>query len=118
MAEFDSDQPRADKDSDESIQPESFSFEWNMSSSSLISLVSSGSLDYYSCEEVLEDMPTSGQQMSELAPSSSSLCLVDCCVQIDEHALNRPHGYAHMMRKDSRHGILWHLRRRGTNSKD
>ncbi len=88
MAELISDQLRVDEDSDESIRPESQLFERNVSSSSLISLVSSGSSDYYSCEEVLEDMPTSEQPLSELSLVSSSLspCLVDHCVQIDEHA--------------------------------
>ncbi len=107
MAEFDSDQPKANEDSDESIQPESSLFEWNTSSSLLVSLVSSGSLDYYSCEEALEHMPTSGQQMSELAPSSSSPCLVDHCVQIDEHALDRLHGYAHINSDDAEGQSIW-----------
>ncbi len=81
------------------------------SSSSLASLVSLGSLDYYSCEDTLVDMLNSEEQLPELSladpelqddenwPStvqiysvSSSLlpCLVDHCIQIDEHAPDRP----------------------------
>ncbi len=62
MAEFDSDQLRADEPSDESVQPESKSSEWFASTSSLALLVSSVSLDYLSCE----DESISGEQLSEL----------------------------------------------------
>ncbi len=106
MAEFDSDQLRADEDSDESIQPESPLSKQIVSSLSLVLLVSSGSLDYYSCEEALEDMPTGEQQLSELSLadpesrdeenwpstvqtysvlSSPPPCLIDHCIQIGEH---------------------------------
>ncbi len=107
MAESDSDQLRADEVFDESIRPESKLSKRFTSSSLLISLLSSGSLDYYSCEEAPEDMPTSEEQLSELSladpepeddenwpstvqiysvSSSPPPCLVDCCIQIDEHA--------------------------------
>ncbi len=55
MAEFSSDQFRADEDFDESIWLEFNLFERFVSSSLLASFVLSGSLDHYSCEEVLED---------------------------------------------------------------
>ncbi len=109
MAESDSDQPRADQNPEESIQPESSSFKWNASSSSLVLLVSSGSLDYYSCEEVLEDTPSGEQQMSELSlvSSSPSPCFVDHCIQIDEHVPDRPHGYAHVNSDDMEAQPTW-----------
>ncbi len=110
MAESDSDQVRTNENSDESIRPESKLSERFASSSLLTSLVSSGSLDYYSCEEALEDTPTSEQQLSELSLAdpeledgenhlsavqiysvSSSLlpCLIDRCIQIGEHTPDR-----------------------------
>ncbi len=109
MAEFDPDQPRVDQDSEEPIQPDSPLFERNASSSSLISLVSSGSLDYYSCEEVPEDIPTGEQPMSELSLAFSSpfLYFVDRCIQIDEHAPDRLHSYAHVNHDDMERQSTW-----------
>ncbi len=98
------------------------------SSSSLALLVSSGSLDYYSCEEVLEDTPINEQQLFELSlagleladgenwpstvqiysvSSSLSPCLIDCCIQIDEHMPDRLHGHVHVDNDDTEGQLIW-----------
>ncbi len=73
MAKSDSDQLRANEAFNESTRPESKLSEQFMSSSSLALLVSSGSSEYYSCEDAPEDMPTSEEQLSELSLADSEL---------------------------------------------